>query len=57
MIVGVEGLLRYPETKPELPDAVHVKRVPATGEVRVIPVEMLLQMLLLNGLFDKVGVG
>ena len=39
------------------PEAVQVKRVPETFEVRVIPVARLLHCCLEAGLFDISGVG
>ena len=41
----------------EEPVVVHVKRVPATFEVRVIFVATLLHCCLLAGVFDRSGVG
>ena len=46
-----------PEMAAELVEAVHVNSVPATSEVSVMFVEVLLQMLLLRGLLERSGVG
>ena len=49
--------LEYPETNPELPVAVHENVVPATFEVSVIPVQVLLHIIVLGGAFDRFATG
>ena len=57
VMVGVPILLDQPVTLPELGVHVHVKRVPATFDVSVIFIAVLLQMLLLSGVFEMFGTG
>ena len=58
-LINVEGvgLLPYPLMEGDEPEAVQVKSVPATLDVRLMPVAWLLHCVLLAGLFDKSGVG
>jgi hypothetical protein len=55
-VVGV-ALLLNPDRLGELAVHVHVNNVPATLEVRVIPVAELLHCDLLSGTFDRFGDG
>ena len=50
-------MLLYPLMEGDEPVAVQVKSVPATLDVRLMPVAWLLHCVLLAGLFDKSGVG
>ena len=56
MIVGIL-LSENPVTSAEDPEAVQVKSVPVTLDVKVIFVALLLHCCLLLGVFDKSGVG
>ena len=51
------ALLLNPLILPEPGVAVQVNNVPETFDVSVIPVEVLLQICLLSGVFDRSGVG
>ena len=55
-VVGIE-LLLYPVTFPELGVQVHVNNVPATSEVKVILVLVLVQSCFVRGEFVRSGMG
>ena len=56
VVVGITLLLK-PVICGEDPVALHVNKVPATFDVRVIPVAWLLHWLLAGGALERSGLG